>query len=417
MKSKKMADIALLSAIILFIIATAVLMFISDSALKVLVKIIQLISSTAIIGGVADWYGVVSIYGKPLGIKWKTQIIISKRKELAEGISRFICDDVLSKENIIAKIETINLVGKIMNMLKVKDKKKEDPFNWLSEFLVEIIWESSKNIDKKEVLKDIDSTLVLVVKKISITTEIRNFLKILIEKKYHIALVNGAAPEIHKILLNKGLKEIIGKMLGRAIDNYCKDNVLREQFAAKMKEILIKKTMDTVSDILKKVESDDDNILKIKARELIEKFIAILEDQEVVKKYDEIIYNLIKDENTVENIYRKINKIKESRTKEELKNYVADIMESIINEVDNKRVGNIINKVVVEYVVKLVEEYHEQLGDMIENNLLAMNNRELVEFIREGTERELQMIRLNGMLFGILFGIVIIGVKLFFNIT
>ena len=126
---------------------------------------------------------------------------------------------------------------------------------------------------------------------------------------------------------------------------------------------------------------------------------------------------MIKNENTVENIYRKINKIKESRTKEELKNYVADIMESVINEVDNRRVGNIINKVVVEYVVKLVEEYHEQLGDMIENNLLAMNNRELVEFIREGTERELQMIRLNGMLFGILFGIDIIGVKLFFNIT
>ena len=43
MKSKKMADIALLSAIILFIIATAVLMFISDSALKVLVKIIMVI--------------------------------------------------------------------------------------------------------------------------------------------------------------------------------------------------------------------------------------------------------------------------------------------------------------------------------------------------------------------------------------
>jgi uncharacterized membrane-anchored protein YjiN (DUF445 family) len=45
-----------------------------------------------------------------------------------------------------------------------------------------------------------------------------------------------------------------------------------------------------------------------------------------------------------------------------------------------------------------------------------MNNKELISFIRESTEKELQMIRLNGMLFGILCGIVIVSIRVILNI-
>ena len=45
-----------------------------------------------------------------------------------------------------------------------------------------------------------------------------------------------------------------------------------------------------------------------------------------------------------------------------------------------------------------------------------MRDEELVIFLRESTENELQNIRLNGMLFGILFGVVIVGVRLALNL-
>ena len=59
MQTKSMADRALFFAVLIFIIVTGLLMSKNLSSLAIVFKIIQLISAAAIIGGVADWYGVV----------------------------------------------------------------------------------------------------------------------------------------------------------------------------------------------------------------------------------------------------------------------------------------------------------------------------------------------------------------------
>lgn len=415
MKSKKIADIALLSALILFSAATAVLIIDSNS---VIFKIVQLISATAIIGGIADWYGVVSIYGKPLGIKMKTEIIISKKKELAEGISRFICFDVLSKENIIAKIEKIDLMEKLIKLLKIRDKKSEAPFNWFSEFFVEIIWESINKLEKEEIVKNIDITLDIVVKKISITRELGNFLKTFKEKKYYRELINIAVPELRKILNNEGLKEIVEDTLSSAVKRYSSDNILREIFASNIKRPLIEKTIEGVSEILQNAENDDNHIIKVKAEELLDKLIVMLENEENIKKYDEKIYLLLKNENSAERIYEELDKIKRNLSKEELKEHISEIIENIVESVENnRRLKALFNKIIIDFGISRIEEHHWQLKEMIENNLISMNNSELIEFLREGTEKELQMIRLNGMVFGILFGAAVIAVRFIFKMV
>lgn len=415
MKSKKIADIALLSALILFSAATAVLIVDGNS---VIFKIVQLISATAIIGGVADWYGVVSIYGKPLGIKMKTEIIISKKRDLAEGISRFICFDVLSKENIIAKIEKIDLMEKLIKLLKTRDKKGEDPFNWFSEFFVEIIWESINKLEKDEIVKNIDTTLDIVVKKISITREFGNFLKTFKEKKYYRELINIAVPELRKILNNEGLKEIVEETLSSAVTRYSSDNILREIFASNIKRTLIEKTLEGVSELLQNAENDDNHIIKVKAEELLDRLIAMLENEENIKKYDEKIYMLLKNENSAERVYEELDKIKRNLSKAELKENISEIIENIVESVENnRRLKALFNKIIIDFGISRIEEHHWQLKEMIENNLISMNNSELIEFLREGTEKELQMIRLNGMVFGILFGAAVIAVRFIFKMV
>ncbi len=415
MESKKIADIALVLAVLLFIAATLILIFDTDLTFF---KIVQLISATAIIGGVADWYGVVSIYGKPLGIKLKTEIIISKKRELAEGISRFICFDVLSKENIIAKIEKIDLMEKIIKLLKMRDKKREDSFNWFLEFFSEIIWETINKVEKDEMVKNIDSTLDIVVKKISVTREFGNFLKSFKNKNYYIDVINILIPEIRKLLNNSGLRAIIEETLNSAVDKYCRDNILRDIFSSNIKKPLIDETLKGVLKIVENAENDQNHIIKIKAREWLDKIIVILEKEENIKKYDENIYTLVKNEKGAEKIYEELNKIKSNLSKEELKEYIADIIENIVESLEqNKRLKAVFNKIIVSAGINRIEEYHWQLNEMIEKNLISMNNGELIEFLREGTEKELQMIRVNGMIFGILFGVALVFAKFILKIA
>ena len=417
MQTKSMADRALFFAVLIFIIVTGLLMSKNLSSLAIVFKIIQLISAAAIIGGVADWYGVVSIYGKPLGINWKTEIVISKKKELVTGISDFICDDILSKSNIVSKFENMNFADRIANIFSIRDTNNEDIFNYFSDFIVEVLWVSSDKIDRSEFLKNIDALLSILTKSTSPTLEITKFVKSLIDDNHHIELIDAMIPEIRKMIQKDNFKGFINSIVSDAADTYCEDNWLRTTFSSRIEESFNFEVIKIISKTLDDIENNNEHAVKVESKRIINNYIEQLENETNSKKYDDKIYNSIKEMNLSEHIYNEVNKIKYSFGKEKFKKSVSEIIEKLVSaSTESPENQDKINNYIIEIVSKLLEKHHQQLKNTIENNLFSMNDEELVMFLRESTENELQNIRLNGMLFGILFGIVIVGVRLALNL-
>ena len=417
MQTKSMADRALFFAVLIFIIVTGLLMSKNLSSLAIVFKIIQLISAAAIIGGVADWYGVVSIYGKPLGINWKTEIVISKKKELVTGISDFICDDILSKSNIVSKFENMNFANRIANIFSIRDVNNEDIFNYFSDFIVEVLWVSSDKIDRSEILKNIDVLLSILTKSTSPTLETTKFVKFLIDDDHHIELIDAMIPEIRKMIQRDNFKGFINSIVSNAADAYCEDNSLRTTFSSRIEESFNFEVMKIISKTLDDIENNDEHVVKVESKRIINNYIEQLENETNSKKYDDKIYNSIKEMNLSEHIYNEVNKIKYSFGKEKFKKSVSEIIEKLVSaSTENPENQDKINNYIIEIVSKLLEKHHQQLKNTIENNLFSMKDEELVMFLRESTENELQNIRLNGMLFGVLFGIIIVGVRLALNL-
>ncbi len=417
MQTKSMADRALFFAVLIFIIVTGLLMSKNLSSLAIVFKIIQLISAAAIIGGVADWYGVVSIYGKPLGINWKTEIVISKKKELVTGISDFICDDILSKSNIASKFENMNFANRIPNIFSIRDVNNEDIFNYFSDFIVEVLWVSSDKIDRSEFLKNIDALLSILTKSTSPTLETTKFVKFLIDDDHHIELIDAMIPEIRKMIQRDNFKGFINSIVSNAADAYCEDNSLRTTFSSRIEESFNFEVMKIISKTLDDIENNDEHVVKVESKRIINNYIEQLENETNSKKYDDKIYNSIKEMNLSEHIYNEVNKIKYSFGKEKFKKSVSEIIEKLVSaSTENPENQDKINNYIIEIVSKLLEKHHQQLKNTIENNLFSMKDEELVMFLRESTENELQNIRLNGMLFGVLFGIIIVGVRLALNL-
>ena len=417
MQTKSMADRALFFAVLIFIIVTGLLMSKNLSSLAIVFKIIQLISAAAIIGGVADWYGVVSIYGKPLGINWKTEIVISKKKELVTGISDFICDDILSKSNIVSKFENMNFANRIANIFSIRDANNEDIFNYFSDFIVEVLWVSSDKIDRSEILKNIDVLLSILTKSTSPTLETTKFVKFLIDDDHHIELIDAMIPEIRKMIQRDNFKGFINSIVSNAADAYCEDNSLRTTFSSRIEESFNFEVMKIISKTLDDIENNDEHVVKVESKRIINNYIEQLENETNSKKYDDKIYNSIKEMNLSEHIYNEVNKIKYSFGKEKFKKSVSEIIEKLVSaSTENPENQDKINNYIIEIVSKLLEKHHQQLKNTIENNLFSMKDEELVMFLRESTENELQNIRLNGMLFGVLFGIIIVGVRLALNL-
>ena len=417
MQTKSMADRALFFAVLIFIIVTGLLMSKNLSSLAIVLKIIQLISAAAIIAGVADWYGVVSIYGKPLGINWKTEIVISKKKELVTGISDFICDDILSKSNIVSKFENMNFANRIANIFSIRDVNNEDIFNYFSDFIVEVLWVSSDKIDRSEFLKNIDALLSILTKSTSPTLETTKFVKFLIDDDHHIELIDAMIPEIRKMIQRDNFKGFINSIVSNAADAYCEDNSLRTTFSSRIEESFNFEVMKIISKTLDDIENNDEHVVKVESKRIINNYIEQLENETNSKKYDDKIYNSIKEMNLSEHIYNEVNKIKYSFGKEKFKMSVSEIIEKLVSaSTESPENQDKINNYIIEIVSKLLEKHHQQLKNTIENNLFSMRDEELVIFLRESTENELQNIRLNGMLFGVLFGIIIVGVRLALNL-
>ena len=417
MQTKSMADRALFFAVLIFIIVTGLFMSKNLSSLAIVFKIIQLISAAAIIGGVADWYGVVSIYGKPLGINWKTEIVISKKKELVTGISDFICDDILSKSNIVSKFENMNFANRIANIFSIRDVNNEDIFNYFSDFIVEVLWVSSDKIDRSEFLKNIDALLSILTKSTSPTLETTKFVKSLIDDNHHIELIGAMIPEIRKMIQRDNFKGFINSIVSNAADAYCEDNSLRTTFSSRIEESFNFEVMKIISKTLDDIENNDEHVVKVESKRIINNYIEQLENETNSKKYDDKIYNSIKEMNLSEHIYNEVNKIKYSFGKEKFKKSVSEIIEKLVSaSTESPENQDKINNYIIEIVSKLLEKHHQQLKNTIENNLFSMKDEELVMFLRESTENELQNIRLNGMLFGVLFGIIIVGVRLALNL-
>lgn len=55
----------------------------------------------AMIGGCADWFAVTALFHRPLGIKYRTEILKNNRERLMTALVEYISTDLLSAENIL----------------------------------------------------------------------------------------------------------------------------------------------------------------------------------------------------------------------------------------------------------------------------------------------------------------------------
>ncbi len=311
----------------------------------------------------------------------------------------------------------MNFANRIANIFSIRDVNNEDIFNYFSDFIVEVLWVSSDKIDRSEFLKNIDALLSILTKSTSPTLETTKFVKFLIDDDHHIELIDAMIPEIRKMIQRDNFKGFINSIVSNAADAYCEDNSLRTTFSSRIEESFNFEVMKIISKTLDDIENNDEHVVKVESKRIINNYIEQLENETNSKKYDDKIYNSIKEMNLSEHIYNEVNKIKYSFGKEKFKKSVSEIIEKLVSaSTENPENQDKINNYIIEIVSKLLEKHHQQLKNTIENNLFSMKDEELVMFLRESTENELQNIRLNGMLFGVLFGIIIVGVRLALNL-
>jgi uncharacterized membrane-anchored protein YjiN (DUF445 family) len=62
-----------------------------------------------VIGGLADWFAVSAIFTKPLGVSFKTDLIVNNRHRLEQGVGRMVSEELLTAESVESFLEKYDL--------------------------------------------------------------------------------------------------------------------------------------------------------------------------------------------------------------------------------------------------------------------------------------------------------------------
>lgn len=382
MKKQNVATIILVVFFILFLILIG--LDIKYEVLKTyyVLNYVKAFLEAGLIGALADWFAVVAIFDKPMGLNMPhTNLIKTNKDKLANGIASFVVNHFIDKERILSIYNNVNTQTFIYKNL-ISSNNKEKLICLLKKYQV-------YQIVKNELNQSITGEKIGGV--------LANHVKDLKEKQ----LKNFLQQQLLKIK-----KEVNGEETKNFIENKIKDHFKtykRETNFLEKTFFSLKKEMGEF------IEPHITSSLIEFINQYLMRSIIFPEKSYVYQKLEQKLTQL---ENILRNskyIHRKIENMRDAWLFNE-----DEFYEFILNKysisIKNKKVLNSLNYLVNQLISKLIEK-REYIYVYIKNTILQWDDEKMSKNIKENVSSDLQFIRINGTLVGGLIGLFIFSLE------
>lgn len=359
--------------------------------------IISSMCSAALIGGLADWFGVTAIFKKPLNLNWpkkifRTDILRSSKEKFICTIRDMVVNDLLNKDKINERIEKYDFYNELLKVSIFKDKDK----------VYHIVDEVKGKIDVNKIAGEAVKNYINDDDKILNYTY--TILKQAIKSPYYNKVINYASDEVSRVAQSDVFSSFTGDILNAVVENYKIEKggesfsdkflynfVLNPAVLSDSVERKILKYMDKIK--------EEDSEEREKLDNFIEKLVEDIKKDEKTKKQvmhlKELLlqnFELLQIDFNDEEIYLKLKAL--------LVNKIEDLKE-------NDNFKEEFNKLVRRFVINMVNKKHSEIGKVVEESLNKFDSDEIINLAYDRFGDDLQIIRINGSLVGGLVGIII----------
>ncbi len=373
-------------------------------------------SASALIGGLADWFGITAIFKKPMNIDWpsaifRTNIINKNRDRIIDTLVDAVENDLLNKDKLKAKFGSYKLSLVLMIFIKSKSGDKildkalhefstmvlseKDKIGTLTyEVLLSVLSEIKINYFLYEASrwavvngyedKAIDKIILMLVKNIRGKDSFN-----LIQKVYDDSMKSYEGKSTGRKFVNKF---ILGNVLGISSDNAAK--IIQDKLITLLNNMLSKNDKNRINfnekieQYIEKLKYDKVLIHKIDQF----KNTFLLQNEGLKESIKDITMNYIK--NNISETYKPYNNLKFEKRR---------ILAKLLR--DEEKVQKM-DKIIKELIFKAIDEKHGEIGKLVKNNLDKYNNDEITNLLKEKVEDDLQIIRINGSVVGGIVGII-----------
>ena len=189
-------------------------------------------AAAATVGGLADWYAIVALFRRPLGLPIPhTAIVPRNHHRIAETLGEFIETNFLAREPVEARLREVDFAALVSEWLSDRDRSAA-----LAGFVMRLVPQALTSIDQSGLKGFLGRRVMAELERIELAPLAAGLLSAVTEKNRHQRLLDELLGALEKVLSNEetlaALREKIRQELPALFNLYRADAYLLRKIVA-----------------------------------------------------------------------------------------------------------------------------------------------------------------------------------------
>lgn len=370
---------------------------------------ISAMAEAATIGGLADWYAVVALFKRPLGLPIPhTAIIPENQNRIADNLGRFIEQNFLAPAPVEEKIKEVDFASLVADWLS--DPKRSEG---LSQFVTRLVPQTLQAIDQSGLRSFVTQRVLDQVDKVQVAPIAAELLTAFTEDRRHQKLFDELTRVIGRFLKDKKAQDVLREKIRSELPTVF--NLFRAD------GFLLKRIVTSASTLLDDARKDKDHPMRQEFDAFVVKFVDRLRtSKQYAKRAEQMKRDLIERpelrelaEDMWESLrlfLEKDSKADESMIRKHLANMFVEVGRHLARD---PAIRADMNQGFVVALSSFVDTQKSGVSTFIADQVKRWDLGQLTRLIEINVGRDLQFIRFNGMAIGALAGLVLYSIEHF----
>ena len=398
---KLFATLVLVATLALFAAAKALL------SVHPVFGFIAAFAEAATIGGLADWYAVVALFRRPLGLPIPhTAIIQSNQHRIADALGEFIEVHFLAAGPIEAKLRQIDFGAFVADWLR--DRKRSDD---LARFVLRLLPEAFAATENSGLMNFIVRRMTAQVMAIDLAPLAAGTLRAFVEERRHQALLDDLLRIVHDTLTTPATMTMIREKIRAELPTLLK--------LYRADKFLVTRIVASASTFFDEVAGDPRHPFRGEFDRMVLSFVDRLgSDPAYAGRINGLKRDLLARPelgNLARSIWSNARSFVERSAAGEtpvLRNHLVGMFVAAGEALaQDPELRGEINQGLVAVLKSFIDDQKSGVSSFISDQVKAWNMVQLISVIEVNVGRDLQYIRFNGSLIGGLAGLALYTVE------
>ena len=349
-------------------------------------------AAAATVGGLADWYAIVALFRRPLGLPTPhTAIVLRNHHRIAENLGEFIETNFLAPEPVEARLREVDFASLVADWLNDRERSAA-----LAGFMVRLVPQALAAVEQSGLKGFLGKRAMAELERIELAPLAAGLLSAVTEKGRHQRLLDELLVALEKVLANEetlaALREKIRHELPALFNLYRAD------------AYLLRKIVASTSAFIKDARGDANHPLRKEFNSFVANFIERLRTSKAFARRAESLKRdlLARREiatmaegawESVRTFLERDARADDSQVRRQLEVMLVDVGSQLARD---PAIRAEINRGMVRVLADFVQSQKSGVGRFIADQVKSWDIDVLIGRIELTVGRDLQYIRFNG---------------------